>query len=111
MLGMDAKTGKSLSGHAHLWQSIRTILLTPLGTRVYLREFGSDLLKLIDNPLNRSTIANIINATAGAIARWEPRIRVTNVRILSIGAGAVELDIEGIIIATGEQANFLITND
>ena len=108
---MDAKTGKPLSGHAHLWQSIRTILLTPLGTRVYLREFGSDLLKLIDNPLNRSTIANIVNATAGAIARWEPRIKITNVRIISIGVGAVELDIEGVILETGLTANFLITND
>lgn len=43
MLGTDANTGKALEGMAHLRQSIRDILGTPLGSRVMRRDYGSEL--------------------------------------------------------------------
>jgi phage baseplate assembly protein W len=57
MRGIDANTGKALSGLAHLRQSVTDILSTPIGSRVMRREYGSQLFRLIDAPLNRSTLA------------------------------------------------------
>lgn len=96
MLGMDRSTGAPLDGDAHLAQSIGDILTTPVGSRVMLRAYGSMLLELIDRPINAATRLVFLAASADAIARWEPRIRLTRVNFATTGAdGRVSLDIEG----------------
>ncbi len=96
MLGMDRNTGAPLDGDAHLGQSIGDILTTPVGTRVMLRDYGSLLFELIDRPINAATRLLFLAASAEAIARWEPRIRLTRVQFATGGAdGRVSLDIEG----------------
>lgn len=101
MLGTDATTGKPLSGVEHLRQSIRDILTTPIGSRVMRREYGSQLFELVDAPLNRSTVMDLRAATADAIARWEPRIRLTKVGVSSDVAGKVSISLEGIYLPDG----------
>jgi len=86
MSGMDRLTGKPLSGAAHIVQSIRTILTTPIGTRVMRRDFGSEIPRLLDGPINTHTQALIRAASAGAIARWEPRVKVTRVTLTEASA-------------------------
>ena len=81
MIGMDATTGKPLDGAAHLAQSIARILTTPIGSRVMRREFGSMLPALIDHPFNAATRTRMFAATATALMRWEPRIRLSSVTI------------------------------
>jgi Bacteriophage baseplate protein W len=49
MNGIDASTGKNISGLAHLRQSVRDILSTPIGTRVLRRDYGSRLPRLVVN--------------------------------------------------------------
>lgn len=96
MLGMDRSTGAPLDGDAHLAQSIGDILTTPVGTRVMLRDYGSMLMELIDRPINAATRLLILAASGEAIARWEPRIRLTRVAFSTSGAdGRVALAIEG----------------
>lgn len=95
MNGMNAQTGKALSGMEHLKQSVRDILTTPIGSRVMRRAYGSRLFELIDNPTNPETIADIIAATAEALDRWEPRIAVSRVHVISVKPGEVLLNIEG----------------
>ena len=96
MLGMDRSTGAPLDGDAHLAQSIGDILTTPVGTRVMLRDYGSMLFELIDRPINAATRLLFLAASADAIARWEPRIRLTRVNFSTTGAdGRAALDIEG----------------
>lgn len=102
MDGTDATTGKRLGDLAHLRQSIRDILTTPIGSRVMRREYGSRLFRIIDAPLNRSTILDLYAATAEAIQAWEPRFRVTQVRIASSADGAVELDLTGEYLPDGD---------
>jgi phage baseplate assembly protein W len=46
---------------------------------VLVRDYGSDLFSLVDNPRDDLTRLRIIAATASALARWEPRLRVTRV--------------------------------
>lgn len=102
MLGTNATTGKALSGVEHLRQSIVCILTTPIGSRVMRREFGSQLYDLVDAPLNRSTIMDVIAATADAIERWEPRIRVTKVTPSSDADGRVSISLEGEYLPDGQ---------
>lgn len=93
MEGINAATGKRLSGIDHLRQSIRDILTTPIGSRVMRREYGSRLFKLVDAPLNRSTLLDLYAATADALDLWEPRIKVLSVTAVSTAAGSIELDL------------------
>lgn len=81
MNGMDATTGKALDGTAHLVQSIADILGTPLGSRVMRRDYGSLLFQLIDQPLNAATAMLLRAATAVALRRWEPRLKVTRIAL------------------------------
>lgn len=97
MNGVNCRTGKRLSGAAHLRQSVSDILNTPVGSRVLVRDYGSDLFALVDNPRDDLTRLRIIAATASALARWEPRLKVTRV-VVSFpdnDTGCI-VDIEGI---------------
>lgn len=68
-----------MDGDAHLAQSIADILSTPLGSRVMRRDYGSLLFELIDKPINGAIRMLLHAATAIALRRWEPRIRLTRV--------------------------------
>ena len=96
MIGMDRDTGKPLSGTAHLAQSIGDILSTPIGTRPMRRDYGSALFELLDAPMNALTRLRLFAATAEAIRRWEPRIRLTRVAIAAPSEqGSFALALEG----------------
>ena len=101
MQGIDASTGKRLSGIEHLRQSVRDILTTPIGSRVMRREYGSQLFLLLDAPLNRSTIMDLYAATAEALQRWEPRLRVTSIKASSDAVGKVTIDLVGEYLPDG----------
>lgn len=102
MIGTSATTGKSLSGIAHLRQSIRDILTTRKGTRVMRRDYGSEIPALIDAPLTRETIVDLYAETAIAIAIWEPRVEVQQVMIESAEPGRVVIGLQGLYTPTGE---------
>ena len=81
MNGMDLTTGKAIDGADHLAQSIGDILGTPLGTRLMLRDYGSLIFDLIDQPANAATAMLLRAATAVALRRWEPRFKVSQVAL------------------------------
>lgn len=85
----------------HLRQSIRDILTTPIGSRVMRRDYGSKIYRLIDAPMNRSTLLAIYAATADAIHKWEPRLRLSKMRIVSAAPGTIELDLTGEYLPDG----------
>lgn len=98
MSGMNRHTGGSLDGNEHLAQSIGDILSTPIGTRVMpSRDYGSMLPDLIDQPLNSGTRLLIYAASAQAIARWEPRIKLRKVTLSlkAAGEGRIVVRLEG----------------
>ena len=102
MLGMNAHTGEPLSGLDHLRQSIADILSTPLNTRVMRRDYGSRLPELIDQPITPRLAVELYAATAEALRRWEPRFKLTRVRIAKADVGQVVLDLEGIYLPDGK---------
>lgn len=87
MSGMNVLTGKPISGLDHIRQSVRDILTTPLGSRVMQRDYGSRLPELLDAPMNTALPMKIVAATATAIRRWEPRLRLTKVTLSGNAAG------------------------
>lgn len=103
MNGIDANTGKRLSGLAHLRQSIRDILTTPIGSRVMRRDYGSRLYELVDAPINRETLLDLYAATAEALAIWEPRIEVEEVGAEVPAPGKIILSLRGLYIPTGKS--------
>lgn len=101
MIGLNATNGQALSGLDHLRQSIRDILTTRIGTRVMRRDYGSRLPDLVDNPMTPRLAMELYSATAQALARWEPRFKLTRVRIAKAEVGQVVLDLEGIYLPDG----------
>ncbi|TLP67085.1 phage baseplate protein [Parasedimentitalea maritima] len=103
MIGLDASTGKQLSGMAHLRQSVRDILTTPIGTRVMRRDYGSRLYRLVDAPMNDATRLDMMAATYEALETWEPRLTVDQVSVEMPAPGGVVVSIEGQYLPTGQH--------
>lgn len=87
-MGLNRTTGKLLTGIEHVQQSIRDILITPLGSRIERRHYGSRLFDLLDNPTSSALGLDIYAACVEAlrprvidgIQYGEPRIRVNRIR-------------------------------
>lgn len=79
--GMSRTLGHLLSSDEHLRQSIFDILMTPLGSRLIRRDYGSLLPFLIDSPINSATKLKLMSAIATAIVKWEPRVKVRSVSL------------------------------
>ena len=92
MKGMHRSTGKAITDHdsfpEHLYQSIHDILSTLIGTRLCRRNYGSLVPHLVDQPCNDFTRLQIMNASATALIRFEPRIKISQVQV-SQSANAV----------------------
>lgn len=100
MTGMHRNGGTSMRDLAHLSQSIADILTTPLGTRLQRRTYGSLLPDLIDHPDNGTTRIRVYAATASALMRWEPRLRLSRIQLTSgPQPGKVMLDLAGEYLA------------
>ncbi|MDF7673523.1 GPW/gp25 family protein [Acetobacteraceae bacterium ESL0709] len=102
MAGIHAQTGKALDDLAHVRQSIRDILTTPLGSRVLLRDYGSRLFELVDSALTASGRMAIYQAVVTAFVLWEPRFSVQKVEVTS-GTGSMALDLTGIYRPNGQK--------
>lgn len=104
MAGMSRTTGKALGGFDHLRQSIQDILTTPIGSRVHRRDYGSRIPRLVDRPINSSLVAELVAATAEALDRWEPRLRLERIKIDNVTAdGQISLSLVGYYLLNGER--------
>ncbi|MCI1015010.1 MULTISPECIES: GPW/gp25 family protein [Herbaspirillum] len=103
MIAMNASTGRSMSLLDHIRQSVRDILMTPLGTRIYRRAYGSEIPELIDQPLNGVTVLRIYAAVAYRLALWEPRIALSSVNLNRDASGAVSVVLQGVTNGTAVE--------
>ncbi|AZC56275.1 GPW/gp25 family protein [Pseudomonas chlororaphis] len=93
MIGMDRHTGQPISGIEHLRQSVGDILSTPLGSRRHRPEYGSKLRRMVDLPFNEGWKSAAQAEVARALGRWEPRMKLQRVRVVSFLAGKINLQI------------------
>ncbi|EGM3915183.1 baseplate assembly protein, partial [Salmonella enterica subsp. enterica serovar Reading] len=80
-IGMSRNDGQVIADTDHLRQSVRDILLTPQGSRLARREYGSLLSALIDQPQNPALRLQIMSAVYVALNRWEPRLTLDSITI------------------------------
>lgn len=95
MIGMDRRTGQALAGIAHLRQSIEDILSTPLGSRRMRPEYGSQLRRYVDLPVNEGWKSAVQAEVARALGRWEPRLQLERVKVLAVIGGQVSMSLRG----------------
>lgn len=101
-IGLKREAGGLTGGFDHVLQSIRDILATPIGSRVMRREYGSELPWLVDKPMDDRWILKVYVAAARALARWEPRVSITKVLVVSADqAGRLGLSFNGIYYPRG----------
>lgn len=94
---MENRTGRAISELDHVAQSIADIVSTPIGSRLMRRDYGSLLSELIDQPGNETTAVRIYAAIAGAVMKWEPRVRLSRVQLVTgERQGQYLLDISGL---------------
>ncbi|OOF59361.1 GPW/gp25 family protein [Rodentibacter myodis] len=85
---MNRYTGEQLADEtAHIKQSIADILLTPIGSRLQRREYGSLIPMLLDRPINRTLLLQLAACAVTAINRWEPRVQITQFKPQPIEGG------------------------
>lgn len=94
-IGMNRNDGQSITDTDHLRQSVRDILLTPQGSRLARREYGSLLSALIDQPQNPALRLQIMSAVYVALSRWEPRLTLDSIVISSDFDGSMMVDLAG----------------
>jgi len=95
MIGVDRRTGQPLSGLDHLKQSIEDILTTPLGTRRMRPDYGSNLRRFVDLPVNEGWKSAVQAEVARALGRWEPRVQLERVKVVSVLDGQIGLELTG----------------
>nr|DAT18924.1 MAG TPA: baseplate assembly protein [Caudoviricetes sp.] len=64
--------------------SIKDILLTPLGSRVMLPEYGSRIYELIDRKVDDEFRADLACFVIEAVERWEKRVKIDEVRLIGV---------------------------
>lgn len=105
MPGMSRDLGTDLLRDDHITQSVRDIITTPLGSRVCRRDYGSRLFQLVDRPMNASLTADAVAATAEALQKWEPRIVVDRVDVVTgtePALGKLAVTVEGRRLSDGQ---------
>lgn len=94
-IGISQSNGKAITDTDHLRQSVRDILLTPQGSRIARREYGSLLSALIDQPQNPALRLQIMSAVYVALNRWEPRLTLDSITISSNFDGSMVVELTG----------------
>ncbi|EIZ1326053.1 GPW/gp25 family protein [Salmonella enterica] len=94
-IGMSRNDGQVIADTDHLRQSVRDILLTPQGSRLARREYGSLLSALIDQPQNLALRLQIMSAVYVALNRWEPRLTLDSITINGNFDGSMVVELTG----------------
>jgi uncharacterized protein len=94
-VGVDARGRIALARRERdIEESIRIILLTPVGQRLMRPTFGCDIHELLFAPNNANTTGLATYYVQQALAMWEPRIEVKRVRVAPDPADGARMLIE-----------------
>jgi phage baseplate assembly protein W len=70
-----------VSGEQEIEQAMHLVLATAPGERPTRPEFGCAIHELVFAPVNETTAGQIAHEVRASLDRWEPRIRVCDVRV------------------------------
>lgn len=93
------------SGEENVRESICIILRTRPGERLQLPDFGCGLDRYLFEPNNVATLRQIQEEVKQALTRWEPRIKLDDIRVALNPADPQMVDITVLytLIATRKQ--------
>ena len=95
-VGMDAETGRYLTGWAHVVQSLNDIFLTRFGSRIMREWYGSFVPEALGRNISPADLVPVIASITSAIEQWEPRYVVDRIAIPeATRQGRLELVLEG----------------
>lgn len=110
-MDLNHHTGATVEGWADVLQSVENILLTRLNTRVFVRQFGSEVPAMVDMPMNDENVMALYVSVADAIDRWEPRFELTNVALSAGADGVIALQLEGNHLPNAHLGDETVVND
>ena len=75
---MNRFTGEKITIYTEdIKQSIADIFLTPIGSRLQRRDYGSRIPELIDRPMNHALLLQLAASAVMALHKWEPRVTIS----------------------------------
>jgi phage baseplate assembly protein W len=100
---------KLTAGVEDLDRSIRIVLMTAPGERVMRPQFGCRIWDLLFEPVTPNLLGLIAEAVRAALAQWEPRIEVQDVKpmIDDDENALVRVEISYIVRATNDRRNLV----
>lgn len=101
-------TGRPLNIIEQIKQSIDDILTTPIGSRVFRRDYGSELPNLLSKPLNANTIALMRAATVTAINKFESRVNIKKCIIKPESTGKYSINLFFEYLGNPQEFNTII---
>ncbi|MFT4658696.1 MAG: phage baseplate assembly protein W [Candidatus Aldehydirespiratoraceae bacterium] len=97
------------SGAGDIDSSILMVLTTAPGERLMRPAFGCKIWQLLFEPINANTLGLMSEAVREAVARWEPRVKIENIRVEpDPGAvGAVKIYLDYVVQTTNDRRNLV----
>lgn len=92
--------GTKMKYLASIEESIKDILLTPLGSRVMLPDYGSRLFELIDRKVDDEFRADLACYVIEAVERWEKRVKIDEVKLINLKDHKLNFKI---VLANGDE--------
>jgi hypothetical protein len=107
--GIDARTGRIISGQVHLAQSLAKIWLTRIGEREMLLDFGTDLRSHLAEDVTGALALEIYDDLTTSVYRNEPEYRVAEMQLVSLTrVGGLGLRHGGIYYPEGRFGNYAL---
>ena len=63
-------------------QAIETLIMTPVGSRKFLPDYGTSIPTLLFEPLDEGTVILIRNEIRRGVKKWEPRVDLRDVKVV-----------------------------
>ena len=89
--------------------SLRVVLMTAPGERVMRPNFGCRIWEMMFEPINANTLGLMAEAVREAVARWEPRVVLEDVRVEPDpgSVGQVFIHIDYLVRTTNDRRNLV----
>ena len=110
--GIDARTGRPLSGRAHLEQSIKKIVMTIPTERVMRLDFGMNPTRHLGRNISARLAAEFYRDAIVAIHKWEPEYRIRRLQLVLLDrVGGLGVLFEGTYYPEGRFKNYDIAEE
>ncbi len=96
-------------GTGDVEDSMRVVLLTAPGERVMRPAFGCRIWELLFEPITPNLVGLVRQAVRDALARWEPRVEVEDVRPVqdAVDPGLLRIAVDYRVRSTNDRRNLV----